>query len=88
MAASPSTLHTKLSMIADVTGVDISGDAVEEYRRTGICNNIIIGDVEKLGLLELRPEFDLVVVGDLIEHYQIQGICSTGLGLFVARIQK
>jgi 2-polyprenyl-3-methyl-5-hydroxy-6-metoxy-1,4-benzoquinol methylase len=79
VAASPSTLHTKLSAIAIVTGVDISGDAVEEYRRTGICNNILVGDVEKLGVLGLNPEFDLVVVGDLIEHLSNPGHMLDGV---------
>jgi 2-polyprenyl-3-methyl-5-hydroxy-6-metoxy-1,4-benzoquinol methylase len=79
VAASPSTLHTKLSSIAKVTGVDISGDAVEEYRRTGICDNILIGDVEKLGELQLKPEFDLVVVGDLIEHLSNPGHMLDGV---------
>lgn len=79
VAASPSTLHMKLSSIADVTGVDISGDAVEEYRRTGICDNILVGDVEKLGGLHLKPEFDLVIVGDLIEHLSNPGQMLDGV---------
>ena len=79
VAASPSTLHTKLSSIANVTGVDISGDAVEEYRRMGICNNILVGDVEKLGDLQLKQEFDLVVVGDLIEHLSNPGHMLDGV---------
>lgn len=79
VAASPSTLHMKLSDCADVTGVDISADAVEEYRRSGICDNILIGDVEKLGELGLTPEFDLVVVGDLIEHLSNPGMMLDGV---------
>jgi 2-polyprenyl-3-methyl-5-hydroxy-6-metoxy-1,4-benzoquinol methylase len=79
VAASPSTLHMKLSGIADVTGVDISGDAVEEYRKSGICDNILVGDVEKLGELHLNPEFDLVVVGDLIEHLSNPGHMLDGV---------
>jgi 2-polyprenyl-3-methyl-5-hydroxy-6-metoxy-1,4-benzoquinol methylase len=79
VAASPSTLHMKLSAVAKVTGVDISGDAVEEYRRTGICDNILVGDVEQLSELHLRPEFDLVVVGDLIEHLSNPGRMLDGV---------
>ncbi len=79
VAASPSTLHVKLSSVANVTGVDISGDAVEEYRKSGICNNILVGDVEKLGELHLSPEFDLVVVGDLIEHLSSPGLMLDGV---------
>lgn len=79
VAASPSTLHTRLSAIANVTGVDISADAVEEYRRNGICDNILIGDVEKLGELGLSPEFDLIVIGDLIEHLSNPGHMLNGV---------
>ena len=79
VAASPSTLHMKLSAVAKVTGVDISADAVEEYRRTGICDNILIGDVEKLGELNLKPEYDIVVVGCLIEHLSNPGNMLDGV---------
>lgn len=79
VSASPSTLHVKLTAIAQVTGVDISREAVEEYRRTGICDNILVGDVEKLDELQLAPEFDLIVVGDLIEHLSNPGLMLDGL---------
>lgn len=79
VAASPSTLHLKLSAAANVTGVDISGDAVEEYRRSGICDNILVGNVEKLNELSLKPEFDLVVIGDLIEHLSNPGKMLDGV---------
>lgn len=79
VVASPSTLHLKLSSEAEVTGVDISGDAVEEYRKTGICDNILIGDVEKLGELNLQQEFDWVVIGDLIEHLSNPGMMLEGV---------
>lgn len=79
VAASPSTLHMKLSAIADVTGVDISEDAIVEYRRSGICNNILVGDVEKLEALDLNPTFDVVVIGDLIEHLSNPGHMLDGV---------
>ncbi len=79
VAASPSTLHARLSSIADVTGVDISADAVEEYRRSGISDNILVGDVEKLGELGLGREFDWVVIGDLIEHLSNPGMMLEGV---------
>jgi 2-polyprenyl-3-methyl-5-hydroxy-6-metoxy-1,4-benzoquinol methylase len=77
--ASPSTLHLRLSAMAEVTGVDISEDAVLEYRRSGICDNILVGNVEKLGELELKSEFDLVVIGDLIEHLSNSGLMLDGV---------
>ena len=76
---SPSTLHMKLTAVANVTGVDISADAVEEYRNKGICDNILVGDVEKLGALKLAPDFDMVVVGDLIEHLSNPGNMLDGV---------
>jgi 2-polyprenyl-3-methyl-5-hydroxy-6-metoxy-1,4-benzoquinol methylase len=79
VAASPSTLHLKLSAAAQVTGVDISADAVEEYKRIGICDNIVVGDVEKLEALGLHPEFDVIVIGDLIEHLSNPGHMLDGV---------
>ena len=79
VSASPSTLHLKLSAVADVTGVDISREAVEEYARLGICNNILVGDVENLGALGLSPAFDFIVVGDLIEHLSNPGRMLDGI---------
>jgi len=79
VAASPSTLHMKLSSEANVTGVDISADAVEEYRRQGICDNILVGDVENLGALSLERGFDFVVIGDLIEHLSNPGRMLDGV---------
>ena len=79
VAAAPSTLHMKLSAIATVTGVDISADAVEEYRRTGVCDNILIGDVENLVALNLKPEYDVVVIGCLIEHLSNPGKMLDGV---------
>lgn len=56
VAMAPSTLHVKLSAVARVIGVDSCSEAVEEYRRTGICDNILIGDVEELGQLDCAAE--------------------------------
>lgn len=79
VAVSPSTLHMKLSAEASVTGVDISTDAVEEYRRKGICDNILVGDVEDLGSVSLKPEYDYIVIGDLIEHLSNPGKMLDGV---------
>lgn len=79
VAASPSTLHLKLSSIAKVTGVDISADAIEEYRKSGICDNILAGDVEDLAALPLGREFDFIVIGDLIEHLSNPGRMLDGV---------
>jgi SAM-dependent methyltransferase len=79
VSASPSTLHLKLSAVAEVTGVDISRDAVEEYAKLGICHNILVGDVENLVALHLEPDFDFIVVGDLIEHLSNPGRMLDGI---------
>jgi 2-polyprenyl-3-methyl-5-hydroxy-6-metoxy-1,4-benzoquinol methylase len=77
--ASPSTLHLKLSAISNVTGVDISADAIEEYRRLDICHNIHAGDVEKLSEVGLPNDFEVVVIGDLIEHLSNPGNMLDGV---------
>lgn len=79
VSASPSTLHIRLSETADVTGVDISADAIEEYRRLGICHNILPGDVEKLSAVDLPHDFDVIVIGDLIEHLSNPGMMLDGV---------
>ncbi len=77
--ASPSSLHVKLSAVAEVTGVDISADAIGEYKRLGICHNILPGDVEKLSEVGLTAEYDVVVIGDLIEHLSNPGMMLNGV---------
>jgi 2-polyprenyl-3-methyl-5-hydroxy-6-metoxy-1,4-benzoquinol methylase len=79
VSAAPSTLHMKLSSTAKVTGVDLCAEAVEAYRSLGICDNILVGDVEKLDDLGLKPEFDIIVIGDLIEHLSNPGHMLDGV---------
>lgn len=76
----PSTLHARLSAIAKTTlGVDRSAEVVCEWRDRHRVSNILIGNVEELDLLDLRPEFDLIVAGDIIEHLSCPGRMLDGI---------
>lgn len=79
VSAAPNALHVALSDRAEVTGVDISADAVEELRRRDICTNILVGDVEELGAVALDDEYDWIVIGDLIEHLSNPGRMLDGV---------
>lgn len=79
MKASPSSLHVELSEIAEVTGIDISADAIEELRKLDICTNILAGNVEELDVLNLKAEYDVIVIGDLIEHLSNPGRMLDGV---------
>lgn len=72
-AAFERSLHRRLSEISDVTGVDISAEAVDLIRRDGLAENILVGDVQKLEALNLKAEFDRVIAGDIIEHITCPG---------------
>ena len=51
-----------------ITGVEINADAAEEARK--YCDEIIIGDIEKLVCDEnfLKRKFDVVMFADVLEH--------------------
>jgi 2-polyprenyl-3-methyl-5-hydroxy-6-metoxy-1,4-benzoquinol methylase len=73
------SLHSKLSQVADVVGVDYSVEVVEEFRRLGIFTNIVAGNVEKLPDLPLPGPFDVVIAGDIIEHLSNPGMMLDGI---------
>lgn len=79
VAAFSNLLHSRLSAIADVTGVDTSEAVVERYRELGLCDNIIVGSVEDLENLPLDGPFDLVVASDIIEHLSNPGRMLDGV---------
>ncbi len=67
-------LHSKLTAVADdCLGVDLDGYAVETLRETHGINNIIQGNAEKLGDLDIGV-FDVVVAGEIIEHLNNPGL--------------
>jgi 2-polyprenyl-3-methyl-5-hydroxy-6-metoxy-1,4-benzoquinol methylase len=79
IAQAKNSLHWKLSRIADVVGVDYSASVVEEYRRLGIFDNILVGNVMELEKLGLQPDFDAIVAGDIIEHVSNPGNMLAGI---------
>lgn len=80
------SLHNALSKVADVTGVEVRADLVEIYKSRGICNNIVVGDIEHLDDVDLPARFDLVVIPDVIEHLSNPGLMLDGLKRFDAPI--
>lgn len=67
-------LHMNIQKVAKtLIGVDILKEYITELNKKGF--NIVFGNVEKLNeVVELKgKEFDVIVVGDLIEHLFNQG---------------
>jgi 2-polyprenyl-3-methyl-5-hydroxy-6-metoxy-1,4-benzoquinol methylase len=75
-------LHSLLAENASsVVGVDIFEDQVNRMRERGY--QVYHGDVEKLAELDLHPEFDVIVAGEIIEHLRNPGLFLDGVkGLF------
>lgn len=77
----PNTLHYKLSNVANVIGIDYSKSVIDMLSRNGI-NNIIYGNVEELEKVHLNETFEVIVVGDLIEHLANPGLLLNGMKRF------
>lgn len=68
-------LHTRIIEVAEkVLGIDISQKGIEFLNEKYGIDNIIHGDVEKLSELNIKPEFDVVVIGELLEHLANPGL--------------
>ena len=78
----PQSLHWKLSQASETIGVDYSKPVIEEYRRLGIFDNVIWGNVQKLEDLPLNSTFDVVVAADIIEHLSSPGAMLDGIKRF------
>ncbi|MGA8705525.1 MAG: hypothetical protein WB646_00910 [Steroidobacteraceae bacterium] len=76
------SLHWKLSQVAATIGVDYSKSVIDEYRRLGIFDNVICGDVQQLDDVPLKTTFEIVVVADIIEHLSCPGAMLDGLRRF------
>lgn len=72
-------MHHALTSCADTTGVDYSREAVESLRSSHIFDNVLHGDAEHLEELGLKPEFDVVVAGNIIEHLSNPGRMLDGI---------
>lgn len=67
-------LHSKLTAVADTClGVDLDRDTVVALREKHGIKNIIEGNAEKLGDLDIG-RFDVVVAGEIIEHLNNVGL--------------
>lgn len=68
------TLHARLTEEAGhVIGIDLDTAAVEGLLEAGIFDNVRVGDACRLDPADLGTDWDLVVVGDLIEHVSNPG---------------
>lgn len=75
----PNLLHSSLSKIADVTGVDSSASVIDAYRRLRVFDNIVEGDVQHLEALPIDEPFDVILAGDIIEHLSRPGDLLDGM---------
>jgi predicted TPR repeat methyltransferase len=75
-------LHWQLTQVANVVGVDYAEDVVLEYRRLGVFDNIVVGNVESLAEVDIHGTFDVVVAGDIIEHLSNPGLMLDGIQRF------
>jgi SAM-dependent methyltransferase len=82
VALAKELLHWQLTQVSDVVGVDYAEDVVDEYRRQGIFDNIVVGNVERMDELDIDGTFDVVVAGDIIEHLSNPGLMLDGIHRF------
>jgi 2-polyprenyl-3-methyl-5-hydroxy-6-metoxy-1,4-benzoquinol methylase len=64
-----------------VVGVELDPDAADEAR--GVCEDVVVGDVETMELPFDTGSFDVVVCGDLIEHLRDPGSAMARLRPFL-----
>lgn len=76
------SLHYTLSNITDVIGVDYCRDAIDFFRKKKIFTNVMYGNVEQLDDLKLENKFDVIVIGDIIEHLSNPGLMLEGIKRF------
>jgi 2-polyprenyl-3-methyl-5-hydroxy-6-metoxy-1,4-benzoquinol methylase len=68
------TLHAGLEKVCkSVLGVDLDRQAIEGLKAAGTFSNLVIGDACKLDPDQIGDGWELIVVGDLIEHVSNPG---------------
>lgn len=78
-------LHDKLSKVAkSLYGVDIDENAISKLAALGF-ENLYVGDVESLNLQLPQRYFDIILVGELIEHLNCPGAFLKSIKRFMAR---
>lgn len=66
-------LHEKLKKVAkQLLGIDISQEGLDYLTSLGY-SNLIKGDVEEIGKIEINEKFHIVVAGELFEHLSNPG---------------
>jgi 2-polyprenyl-3-methyl-5-hydroxy-6-metoxy-1,4-benzoquinol methylase len=66
-----------------VTGIEIDPTAAEKAKE--YCDRVLIGDVEKIDLLEElnKEKFDVVIFGDILEHLRVPEKVLTSMKRFL-----
>ncbi|MGD0272851.1 MAG: methyltransferase domain-containing protein [Gaiellaceae bacterium] len=86
IAAFPQQLHYELAQVGDeVVGVDYSRDIVALLQQRYPHLRLVASDVCELSRHIDRP-FDVVVMGDLIEHLDNPGLALDAIRPFVGRV--
>lgn len=84
-------LHSQILAVAEsVVGIDYLESEVEAIRTTVGCE-CYTGDVMRLGDVELKEKFEVIVCGELIEHIEsardlldgIKGLCHEGTDVII-----
>jgi len=71
-------VHQRITEVAKyVVGIDLSAEGITFLSSLGY-KNLIIGDVEKIGDLDINQQFDVVVAGELLEHLSNPGMFFFG----------
>lgn len=93
VAQAQNSLHATITKhSADALGIDNDCKTISELKQAGVFDNIICGDAERLGDVEVleNRKFDVIVAGDIIEHLSNPGLMLDGVrsligenGLFV-----
>jgi 2-polyprenyl-3-methyl-5-hydroxy-6-metoxy-1,4-benzoquinol methylase len=66
----PQGLHWRLREVAEVTGIDLDPELVDEARRAYPELHLIAASIETMDV----GRFDVVVIGDLLEHLSNPGL--------------
>ncbi len=75
-------LHQQIMAVADsVVGIDFDRDGIERAASHGITN-IVHGDLQKLGEVDISGTFDVIMAGGIIEHLPNPGLFLSGVKQF------
>lgn len=76
-------LHADLAKVSSsLCGIDSDKTGIALLENAGF-DNIHLGDLERLGDVDLKPEFDVIVAGEMIEHLNNPGLFLNGIKRFM-----